>query len=268
MPPPSVRRGSPTSADGIKMLLVIAATLALLGGGAAAYFLTRKPPIDQATLCPSAGPTAIHAVLVDRSDPITPLQGSRVRQVLDRAVLDAPVGARVALYVAESDGVTALSPTLALCNPGRDGNPIYENPRRIREQYERDFRRRLDNAIGGLLAASTRQTSPIMESLKAVCIDAFGAAPPGISLRLTIVSDMIQHSPLVSQYRDRDYEALLRSPRLQTVRADCRGAGVEIVYLLRPTQRGQPGVQTRLHQSFWDRYLQLINARPRGIEPV
>jgi hypothetical protein len=268
MPPPGVKRGRQASGDGIKMLLVILATLLLLAGGAAAWWFTRQPAVDRVTLCPASGPTGIHAVLIDRSDPITPLQATRVRQVLEQAVLEAPVGARIALYVAESDGITALSPELALCNPGRDANPIYQNPRMIREQYEQQFKSRLDAAITRLLAQSTRQTSPIMESLKAVCIDAFGAQPVGAALRMTLVSDLIQHSPAVSHIRDRDYEALLRSPRLQALVADCKGASVEIVYLLRPTQRGQPGIQTRAHQSFWDRYLQRVNARPRSMEPV
>lgn len=268
MPPPSTRRGRGASSKGLAMAAVLGLTALLLGGGAAAYLMTRKEPIDPATLCPRAGPVAVHAVLIDRSDPISPLQATRVRQVLDAAAFGSQPGTRVALYVAESDGVAALAPVLALCNPGREANPLYQNPRLIREKYERDFKARLDSAISALLSPSTRQTSPIMESLKAVCVDAFGAAPAGVPLRLTIVSDMLQHSAVASHYRERDVEALLRSPRLQALRADCRGADVDIVYLLRPTRTGQPGVQTRAHQSFWDRYLQLLNARPRSMEPI
>jgi hypothetical protein len=267
MPPPSLRRRS-TSRDGLLMAAVIVLTVAMLGGATAAYFLLRKDPVDPVSLCPRAGPAAVHAILIDRSDPISPLQARRVRQVLDAAVLGAAPATRIALYVAESDGTAALTPVLALCNPGRDANPIYQNPRLIREKYERDFKTRLDTTINALLAPSTRQTSPIMESLKAVCIDAFGAEPAGIPLRLTIVSDMLQHSPIASHYRDRDYEALLRSPRLQAVRADCRGAEVDILYLLRPTRSGQPGAQSRAHQRFWDHYLQLMNALPRSMEPI
>jgi hypothetical protein len=268
MAPPSVRHGGGGGRDALTMVAVIGATLLLLGGGTAAYFLTRSDPVDAASLCPRSGAAAVHAVLIDRSDPISPLQAARVRQVLDAAVFEAQPGTRLALYVAESDGVAALSPVLALCNPGRDANPLYQNPRLIRERYERDFKARLDAAVAALLAPSTRQTSPIMESLKAVCVDAFGAAPAGVPLRLTIVSDMLQHSQVASHYRERDFEALLRSPRLQALRADCRGADVDVVYLLRPTRTGQPGAQTRAHQSFWDRYLQLMNARPRRIEPI
>jgi hypothetical protein len=270
MPPPSINARGRASGDGLKMVAVIVVTLAMLGGGGAFWWWSssKQVPIDQATLCPKAGPASVHAVLIDRSDPITPLQATRVRQVLDRAILDAPVGAKIALYVADSDGNQALTPLVALCNPGREANPLYQNPRMIREQFERNFKARMDETINKLLEASTRENSPIMESLKAVCIDAFGPIAAGVSPRLTIVSDLTQHSATASHYRDRDYEALLRSPRLQVLRADCKGADVDIIYLLRPTQRGRPGVQNRAHQSFWDRYLQLMNARPRSMEMI
>lgn len=270
MPPPSLRSRSGPARDSWKMALVLVVTVGLLAGGGAFWWWAKgkRIDIDSATLCPRSGATAVHAVLIDRSDPISGLQATRVRQVLDRAVADIAIGGLLTLYVAESDGVEALRPVLALCNPGRDANPLYENPRHIRERFERDFKARLDDSVGRLLVPATRQTSPIMESIKAICIDAFGAIGQGVPLQLTIISDMVQHSPVASHYRDRDFEALLRSPRLQTMRADCKGAAVEIVYLLRPTQRGQPGVQTRLHQSFWDRYLQLMNARPRSMDLV
>ena len=268
MPPPSSRRGTTSGGERWKIVLLISITILLLGGGLAAYILTRSDPIDKASLCPQAGPTGIHAILIDRSDPISELQATKVRQNLERAIFDARAGTRVELFVADSDGLTRPTSVISLCNPGRDANPIYQNPRLIRDQFERGFKARRDTAINTLMVPSNAKTSPIMESLKAVCIEAFGKAPSGIPLELTIVSDMIQNSNVINQYRDRDYEALLRSPRLQSLLVDCRGTDVDIVYLLRPTQRGQPGIQTRTHQSFWQRYLQLLNARPRSIDLV
>jgi hypothetical protein len=252
------------------MAALLAVTLLLLGGLGAALWWTRssKVEIDAASLCPASGPAAIHAMLVDRSEPISPLQQTRIRQQLERVVSEAPVGGRVSLYLAESDGIEALPPLVSLCNPGKDANPIYQNQRRMRERYERDFLARIEGVRERLLLPNPRQTSPIMESLKAVCIDAFGRAAPGTPLRLTIISDMIQHSPFANHYRDRDFEALLRSPRLAPLLADCKQSEVEIIYLLRPTQRGYPAVQTRAHQRFWDLYLQRLNARPRSLEAV
>jgi hypothetical protein len=51
--------------------------------------------LNPVTMCPAAGSTAVHAVLVDRSDAITPLQAQRIRQVFDRVVEEAAVGERI-----------------------------------------------------------------------------------------------------------------------------------------------------------------------------
>ena len=270
MPPPSIARRPGAAGAGMKLGLVVGLIVLLLGGigGATWWARTNRVAIDPDTLCPEQGPSAIHAILIDRSDPLTPMQQARVLQRIDEIVESAPVGGRVAIYLAESDGVEALPPALALCNPGRDANPLYQNPRRLRERYEQTFRDRIDALLARLMLPNPRQTSPIMESLKALCIDAMKPVPRGIPLQLSIVSDMIQHSPIASHYRNRDYRALLRSPRLQTLAVDCKGADVDILYLLRPTPQGRPGVQNRAHQEFWDQYLQHLNLRPVRMEPV
>lgn len=270
MPPPSLSKRHGTSGAGLKTALLAGLTLLLVGAicGALWWVHANRVEIDQATLCPKQGPVAIHAVLIDRSDPITPLQQTRVRQRMEEIVAAAPIGGRVAIYLAESDGIEALPPLLTLCNPGSEANPLYQNPRRWRERYELEFRQRIDTVLDRLILPSTRQTSPIAESLKALCIDAFGRAPERVPLKLTIISDMIQHSPVASHYRDRDYRALVRSPRLQALLADCKGAEAHVLYLLRPTPQGRLAIQTRQHQEFWDLFMQRINLRPIGMEPI
>ncbi len=270
MPPPSLSQPTGSSNTKWKIAGVLTLTAALLGAAAAFYIWTTwtKIPIDEATLCPQAGPSAIHAVLVDRSDPITPLQQARIRQVIDRIVSDSPIGGRVAFYLSESDGIETLKPLISLCNPGKDANPLYSNPKRIKQRYDRDFAEKMDSVRQKLLIGAARDNSPIMESIKAVCIDAFGTATPGIPLRLLIVSDMIQHTTIASHYRDRQFEAFLNSPRIGTVLANCRGADVDIIYLLRTDKRGNAVIQSRAHQRFWDLYLQKSNALPRSMEPL
>jgi hypothetical protein len=252
------------------------AILALVGGvlllalflGVRFWAEGQRVAIDEATLCPRSGPTAVTAVLVDRSDPLGAQQSRRVRQVLDRAVAETPVGGMIALYLAEADEFQALPPLLALCNPGSEANPLYQNPKRMRVRYEEQFKKRLDAVIDSLLLPSRRRTSPIMESIKAVCIDAFGAAPPGVALRLIVVSDFVQHSPIASHYRSRNFDTLLRDPKLAGVLVDCKGAEVDMLYILRLDKEGRPTLQSRTHQRFWDLYFQRLNARPRGLETV
>lgn len=251
------------------VLASIGAVILLAGYFALSWWAqSRRVAIDEASLCPVRGPSAVTAVLVDRSDPLTSQQARRVRQVLDRVVAEAPVGGRVALYLAEADEFTALAPVLALCNPGSEANPLYENPKKIRARYEEGFKARFEAVGKTLLEPARRTTSPIMESIKAVCIDAFGAAPSGIPLRLVVVSDLIQHSPIVSHYRERNFTAFLEDKRLDGSSVDCKGAEVDILYILRFGKDGRPTLQNRDHQRFWDLYLQRVNARPRSLETV
>lgn len=246
----------------------LASALLLLGGLAAFWFWARSQrlAIDEATLCPTSGPRAITAVLVDRSDPLGPQQSQRLRQVLDALVDEVPVGGRIALYLAEADAFQTLAPAIALCNPGLEANPLYQNPKRMRERYSEQFRKRLDAVRDALLQPSPRQSSPIMESIKAVCIDAFGAAPPQIPLRLVVASDFLQHSPVASHYRDKQFDAFFKDAKLASVLVDCKSAEVDIYYILRLDKSGRPIVQNQAHQRFWELYFQKMNGRPKSLE--
>lgn len=248
--------------------VVVGVLLLALFLGAKFWAEGQRVAIDEASLCPLGGPVAVAAVLVDRSDPLGPQQAQRVRQVLARVVEEVPVGGKIALYLAEADGFATLSPALALCNPGKEANPLYQNPKRMRERYEARFEKRLDAVRESLLQPSPRKTSPVMESIKAVCIDAFGAAPTGVPLRLVVVSDFLQHSPVASHYREKNFEALLSDRKLDGVLVDCKGAEVDMLYLLRLGKDGRPTIQNRAHQRFWDLYFQRMNARPKSLEAV
>lgn len=246
------------------------AAIGLLAVGAAGGLWWSQPApieINEATLCPIPLPTAVHAVLVNRSDPLNARQLQRVREVMETVVRDTQVGGRVALYVSATDDVTRLPPALALCNPGVSGNEIYRFPRPLRARYDQAFGERIAAVQEELQQPTPRNTSPVVESIRAVCLDAFGNAPLGIPLRLTIIGDMIQYSALANHYRDRDYEAILGN-RLEPFRADCKGAQADVVYLQRPAPRLQPAPQGGAHQRFWDALLRRMNARPRSLEVV
>src|SRR5689334_9023424 len=76
---------------------------------AVGWVKSQRVEVD-AVSCPRAGPVAVHAVLLDQSDPITPLQAQRLSQVIDRVVGEAEIGERIDLYVLTSDGTKALVP--------------------------------------------------------------------------------------------------------------------------------------------------------------
>src|SRR5262245_17566008 len=164
-----------------------------------AYWWTRSrhEALDQLTNCPASGPREVHIILFDRTDPITQQQAQRIRQRMEQLRDGAKFGARFDLYTVEGDSQNALVPILTICSPNRpeDANALIENPDFIKKRYQQKFLSVLDKTIDGLLQNSTRDTSPIIESIKAAAITSFGPYENrNIPFRLTIASDMVQHT--------------------------------------------------------------------------
>ncbi len=174
-------------------------------------------------------------------------------------VRGARAGERFDLYVGEGDGVNVLAPSVSLCSPGRgeDANGLYQNPGLIQRAFEERFVAPLQKEAARLLEPAARSTSPVLESLRAVAVSSFGGlAGSRPELRLTIVSDLVQHSALNSHFRgETDFSDLERRPQWQSLRANLSGVSVTVMYLLRPNARRPNGaaVQNRGHQLFWER---------------
>lgn len=236
-------------------LLLIAA---LAGGG---YWLSMKRvKLDEATGCPVSGPTAIHAILIDRSDPISPQQAQQIRTVIDGYIARARIGERFDLYVASGDTVNVLAPVASVCSPGRgdQANELYENPQMIQRRFDEKFVGVMKDSLTRLLSATTADSSPILESVRAAAISSFGAIEPGqIPLQMTIVSDMVQHSPGNSHFRgETNFDDLAKRPVWRSLQANLKGAKVNIMYLLRPAaMRNGQSIQSRGHQYFWEKAL-------------
>jgi hypothetical protein len=243
--------------------LAVVLVLAILGGYA--YVRFTRVSYDAVTMCPVAGPSAVHAVLIDRSDPISPLQTQRLQQILQGVIDGAVVNERVDLYILSPDGLQRATPVVSLCRPPSEGNFLVENPERIHAAYVARFVTPIEQALTALTQPSEMPNSPIMESIKAVCVAAFGTLRSGTPARLTIVSDMIQNSPALNQYRPYDFATFARGPGMAQVAGDCHGAQVDILYLLRPRDAVR---QTRAHELFWEQFFNRMNAVLQRIEPI
>jgi len=242
-------------------------------GGATWYWTSKQPKLDEATGCPTTGPTAVHAILIDRSDPITPLQGQRIRQTVDRYVQAARIGERFELYIANSDAVNVLTAVAGVCNPGRgdQANELYQNPRMIQRQFDEKFLNVLHQNLDNLLKASTADSSPILESIRAVGVAAFGNVEPGaIPLQLTIVSDMVQHSAANSHFRgETNFVELSRKPAWRSLQANLKGAKVEVLYLLRAdAKRNGVPIQNRGHETFWENAIKADEGMLVAFDPL
>jgi len=270
------RRGSrrPGNITGAILLIAGTAMLAAIGFG---YWWVRENQmvVDKGTNCPVSGPRSIHMFIVDRSDPVSGQQAQRIGQVISDYRDSAEKGERFDFYVFEGNAQDALQPILSVCSPGREVNPLIENERRAKRDYEERFSMVVDRIAAELVVPTTLKNSPLLESLRAAVQTSFGPfAGGGVPFRLTLVSDMIQNSDAVSHYkRAPDFGELAASQVWAQLRPNLKGAEVDILYVLRPAaMRGDKQIQNRGHQLFWEQFIvdsggSFPAARP-GIEPI
>src|SRR5262245_3461392 len=212
------RKKGEKSVDVVTGILLAIVGVVMIGLLTGALWWVKKTKIilDEATNCPQTGPRAVHVIIVDRTDPITPLQAERIRQKIREMREAAPFGKRFDIYTVEGDANHVLAPILNICSPNRpeDANEWVENPEIIRRRYEDRFVVLFDKTINDLLRTSTRDTSPIIESMKASAISSFGPFEQRkLPFSLTLVSDMIQGTPAYSHYRtEPNFSQLSRSP--------------------------------------------------------
>jgi hypothetical protein len=241
-------------------VLVLASIL-----GASVWKRYSAVPHDKLSGCPATGPVAVHAILIDRSDPLTEVQAQRLTQLVETTAQNALVDERIDLYVLTSGKGTVATPEVSLCRPRSEGDPFTENPERLRRIFVNRFVEPVQAALKRLETPQEAPNSPIMESIKAVCIGAFGGLPRSARARLTIASDMIENSSVLNQYKPYDIEAFMRNPNLLLVLADCHGADVDILYF---TRSRDARLQTRMHQLFWERFLARMNASLVSMERI
>jgi hypothetical protein len=268
-------RTSSGLSDGVRGALFGLLGLVIIGALIGGYMFVKqsRPQLDAETNCPKSGPIAIHVLLFDRSDPISDQQAQRVRQVIDKFKDGASFGQRFDIYTFQGDTTHALQPKLKICALGKagDANQWIENPELVKRRYETKFVAVLDQTVSELLRGSKESTSPIIESLRAAAISSFGSVDRGqIPLRVTMISDMVQHTPLYSQFQlEPNFQQLSRIPAWATLQPQLKGADVDILYLLRlsAVRKGTP-IQNRGHQLFWEQLISGSGGRPISIDPV
>jgi len=256
------RRRRPRRRDRERWLILLGAALIVLAavgiaGGLDLLWQARSTQvaIDAETLCPKDGPRSVVVVLIDRTDAITPLQRADIETQLRDLVDDIPRFGALEIYSVGPVEAEPLRPEFKLCNPGRgkEIDPLIGAPERVERRWRSGFEEPLKRVLDGLLQPGTATTSPIMESIQSVAVTAFsGRSREGISKRLVIVSDMIQYTSGLSQYREvTPFATLRKSPYYRKVQARLDGVDVEIWYLRRDAAKN---IQTKGHIEFWQEY--------------
>jgi hypothetical protein len=171
---------------------------------------------------------------------------------------------RLSLYSFETTEITQqpqLDVLFSFCKPPAksDANELYETPALLQREFEATFGRELLARTEPLTQPNTSDRSFILGAIGLALSDQEynGSEPPR---SLIIVSDMMENTPIFSQY-SRAQSAMLeprnvleRYPELFTD-IDLQNVDVTIIYLPRDNARRIQGIQ---HQRFWrDLFIEL-----------
>lgn len=235
-------------------IVIAAVVLVLLTlGGLVAYLSRTRVERDRESYCPVDGARGVTAIIVDQTDELTPVQRASLLNHLRRVMDDTEQDYLLMLFALADSSKQMIEPVFAACKPPSGADPLIENPEFVRAQFEERFARPFHDAVKRLLVQAPSSESPILETIQAASVVAFGTAKDAVPKRLVVASDMLQNTKGFSQYRGvsgfEEFQGLGYSARVQ---ARLRGADVEVLYLKRTTE---PALQGKLHIQFWRDYI-------------
>ena len=205
---------------------------------------------DPQTLCLLEVPLQTHVlILVDRTDPLTPLQSVIFRKLLLRERAALRPHAKLSVFtVTDTTGVLE-DQRFSMCSPGHreDANLLYENPQQVQRFFERRFEEPLDQVILDLTGAQVAPQSPIYQSLlKVLRRPDFTWRVP--QRRLILLSDLMEHTAAFSHYNTSKFEIMLTlAPFLAPL--DLDQVDLEVYY--REFSFKLPD-KAQKHQIFWE----------------
>lgn len=227
--------------------------------------------IDYATGCPKDGEySAIFAVLLDTTDSLSAVQQEIVQKKLEDLAENLPRYGKLDVFVVRESSHRLIEPLLQVCNPGRasDTNEWTGNPRLMEKRWHAKFMDPLDNSLKTALSDSaiTKQ-SPIMEEIQQVSVQAFfETSAKTTTKRLVIVSDMLQNSTILNQYRQPEpFEQFEHQAGFVKVRPQLNDVDVTLLYIRRPSQFNRQG---RKHIEFWKSFFTASGAQIEEIMSV
>ena len=230
---------------------------AVLGIQAASHLLADHTKYDETTLCVIGSAPAEHvAVLVDHTDPYSPIQQQIFAETLREVSASLAVGGRISVHVLSEQPGQVSIPVFDMCKPadGTGANPVYQNEALDRLRYEQAFAAPMDTLSDKLKAGASAETSPILEAAAEVALSVRRDAP----LRLVIISDLLQNSPLGSVYAgSNSADKLEAAPGFLTIKRGLHGTRVNIVLL---PSASHAHLQTDALTAFWRDALTLSGA--------
>lgn len=219
---------------------------------------------------PRRKPVPQYVILIDQSEALGETQEKYaynfVKDLLFNSLQD---GDRISLFTFQKDKFFALEPVISLCKPQAKANPIYENPRKIKEHLENNFLIPFEKELGNQLSQSFGLESPIFEAIQSVSLSReIDSNDKG--RHLIIISDLLHHTPRYSMYIDGVVDfadfVIKQEKYYKEIHSDLSGWDITIIYLLRDNAKG---IQTgNKHIAFWLKFFQDANAEVSRVEKV
>jgi hypothetical protein len=250
------RRGAP---------IVVIAVLLLAGLiGAYAFVAGSRDDLDPETLCPTSGPSAITAILFDRTDTINEKQKLYLTNKLDGFRERIQKFEEIDTYSLEDQGDNVVRPLLRICNPGRgtDVSSLTGNPKLLWERWKNQFDAPLREMLEGRLEGGGARTSAIFEAIQSVSLQSFQRAKltADVPRRLILVSDLLQNTKTLDFYNgDLNFDEFQQTNEARRLSTNLNGVSVEILFI----PRAKPDRINRL-VSFWTSWFVDRGARMDG----
>ncbi len=194
-------------------------------------------------------------ILLDSTDSLNESQFLSVKNYVEKNVLEPSIlDERFTVYVLNDQPDTfKFKPVVRVCRPrdGKNADPLTENPRIIKRNWDEKFIEPLLGPFTDLRANQQANSSPIMEMLKFVGhrTMTMSDAP---EKRIIIVSDMVEHTSNYSQYRQSKipFADLKNKPYFREMQPYLEGVDIEVLGIERPQLNH---IQNTDHiRNFWE----------------
>ena len=232
----------------------------LAGLGVVFFMVNQKAEAtDPGTWCNRAGPAEVHLILLDASDPLDGVQAETARAKVISAIRAAPENARVDIYLADRGDGSLGEPIFSKCNPGQPGtfDAAISDVEKTKRDYEQGYLAAVEETMTKVLQVEPAKTSPIIESLRAAATKSFARLPESTPVKITLVSDMVQNSPMLRQSKGAsEFDAFKKSAGWSSALVDLHHARISIVYVTRANYRD---VQSNAHINWWSQYFDAMN---------
>ena len=246
---------------GLALVVAIAIGVLYLKAGAA------NPDTAADTLCPATGPVAVTAVVIDATDPASPVTQAAIRSRILAAADELPRFGMLKVFRAGADEADLLRPLFSRCNPGRanDVDELTSSPELVQKKHDEQFAGPLAKALDGVLNVPAAEASPVLEGIQAVTVAAFPPAVDRLPRRLLVVSDLLQNSDAYSMYGGPLDPGAARAAG-ESIGALLEGVDVDLLMIRRSSQDALQ--LSPAFVDFWEGWFSASGARVRRAGPL